>query len=251
LAERGAVLLVCGANHTPAALLWSVDAHHRQAALLDAQLAATRPKGKRLWQQLVQAKVARQADVLSFRGAADAPVRALGPRVRSGDPDNIEAQAARLYWPRLMGPAFRRRRDGPGVNGMLNYGYTVLRAATARAVLAAGLNPALGLHHRAGHNAMRLVDDLMEPFRPFVDLRVVTLAEAGLDSVTPETKRLLAEVMYLDLPSPEGTSPLMVCIQRLANSLARIYDEGQTDMALPGDLPPEGWAGLARLPEAA
>ncbi len=247
LAERGAVLVACGTNHTPAAILWSVDGHHRQAARMDAQLAASRPTGKRLWAQLVRAKILRQADVLRATGAIDAPVRVLADRVRSGDPDNIEAQASRKYWPLLMGDDFRRRREESGTNALLNYGYTVLRSATARAVLASGLNPALGLHHRSGYNGMRLVDDLMEPFRPFIDLRVATLTEARHIEVDHTTKRTLVDTLYHDLPGPEGERPLMAWIQQLATSLALVYERQRKDIVLPGELPPDTWGVLRKL----
>ena len=112
-------------------------------------------------------------------------------QLHSGDPGNVEAQAARRYWPLLMGADFHRDRALPGVNALLNYGYTVLRAATARAVTAAGLHPSLGLHHRTRTDPFCLASDLMEPFRPVVDLIAVRLADAGVDDVTPEAKAAL------------------------------------------------------------
>ncbi len=251
LASRGVALVICGANHAPSAILWSVESHHRQAGRLDAQLAATRPMGKRLWAQIVRAKITRQADVLRATHTIDAPVRALARRVRSGDPDNVEAQAARKYWPLLMGEDFRRRRELAGTNALLNYGYTVLRAATARAVLAAGLYPALGLHHRSSQNPMRLVDDLMEPFRPLIDFRVAALIKNGQRPIDPQTKRLLAETLYHDLPGDEGERPVMAWIQHLATSLALLYEGQKKELTLPDPLPEKTWAMLRALPEAA
>ena len=119
----------------------------------------------------MRAKLQQQGAALEATGAPTAPLTMLARRVRSGDPDNLEAQGAQKYWRLLFGDDFRRDQQGAGLNGMLNYGYTVLRAATARAVVSAGLHPTLGIHHSNEGNAMRLVDDLMEPFRPMVDCK--------------------------------------------------------------------------------
>src|SRR5262249_34865000 len=162
-------LVISAANHNPIAFLWPLDAHHEQAGRMDAQLDASLPLKKRLWSQLVKAKLQQQAAVLEACGDSPALIAALIPKVRVGDPDNIEAQAARRYWSRVMGEEFTRDQDGDGINALLNYAYTILRSATARAVLAAGLHPSIGLHHSNRQNAMRLVDDLMEPFRPVMD----------------------------------------------------------------------------------
>src|SRR5690606_10653558 len=118
------------------------------------------PLRKRLWASFVKAKLQQQAAVLEAVGAPTAPLAYLVRKVKSGDPDNVEAQGARRYWGLLFGESFRRDRSADGANGLLNYGYTVMRAATARAVIAAGLHPSLGLHHSNDNNAMRLVDDL-------------------------------------------------------------------------------------------
>jgi CRISPR-associated protein Cas1 len=154
LAERGVPFVVPGANFAPAGLLWPVAGRHAQQRRMEAQLERTRPMEKRLWAQVVAAKVRRQGWALAkAREPAGAFVR-LARQVRSGDPDNIEAQAARRYWPRMMGAEFRRDAEAPGANALLNYGYAILRAATARAIAAAGLHPGLGIHHRHPHNTM-------------------------------------------------------------------------------------------------
>jgi len=161
---------------------------------------------------------------------------ALVTKVKSGDPENIEAQGAQRYWRLLFGDAFRRDQDGGGLNGLLNYGYTVLRAATARAVVAAGLHPSIGLHHSNDNNAMRLVDDVMEPFRPVIDLRVWHLRRNGDSEVTPETKRALVRTLYDDMQTDAGATPVMVCAQKLAVSLAQVYlgEREKLDLPLPG-----------------
>jgi len=194
LAERGAPFVLCGPNHNAVGMLLSIDGHFLQAKRLDAQIAASKPTHKRLWAEVVKAKLTQQAAALEAAGAPTAPLSALVNKVRSGDPDNLEAQGARRYWSLLFGDGFRRDQDGDGLNGLLNYGYTVLRAATARSVVAAGLHPTLSLFHRNEGNAMRLVDDVMEPFRPVIDLRVWQLNKKGENRVTPDTKRALVRM---------------------------------------------------------
>lgn len=233
LAEREAAFVVCGSNHAPAAILWPVEAHHQQSARMDAQLAAGKPLNKRLWQQIVRAKLTQQAAALEAVGEPPGLLTALVSKVRSGDPDNIEAQGARRYWTRLMGEDFRRDRDAGGANGMLNYGYTVLRSATARAVFSAGLHPGLGLAHRQAGNAMRLVDDLMEPLRPIVDICVAGLLHAGESDVAANSKRTLAKLMYRDIRTAQGTTAIMGSLFYTAQSLARVYEAQDNSLSLP------------------
>lgn len=238
LAERNVPLVITAANHTPVAFLWPLDSHHGQSGRMDAQLDAGLPLKKRLWAQLVKGKLRQQAAVMEACGESAALITALLPKVRAGDPDNIEAQAARRYWSRVFGEDFRRDRDANGANALLNYGYTILRSATARAVLAAGLHPSLGLHHSNRQNPMRLVDDLMEPFRPVVDWRVLQLQRAGVQTVSPDAKRNLAKTMYLDLDTEAGRTPVMVCLQRLAGSLAQAYSGEREKLDLPFPIRP-------------
>lgn len=235
LAERKVPLVITASNHSPVAFLWPVDGHHEQAGRMDAQLDASLPLKKRLWSQVVKAKLQQQAAVMEACGESAALITALIPKLRVGDPDNIEAQAARRYWSRVMGEGFTRNQDGEGINALLNYGYTILRSATARAVLAAGLHPSLGLHHSNRQNPMRLVDDLMEPYRPVMDWRVRELHGQGTSSVTPEAKRQLAHTLYLDMDTDTGRTPLMVCVQKLATSLAQAFagERDKLEFALP------------------
>lgn len=243
LAERGTPFVLCGANHRPAGLLWPVDGHHRQAARMDAQLRASQPLRKRLWKQVVQAKIGMQAAVIGLYGGPEPPLRRLAGKVRSGDPSNIEGQAARLYWSLLLGMAFRRDREAQGINAMLNYGYTVLRAIVARQLMAAGLHPGIPLHHANEGNAMRLVDDLMEPFRPLVDAWVRRRAETGSLDLDANNRRALALLGTRSLLTSRGVSPVSVVVQRLAVSLAQVYES--PDIRL--ELPDTGQAALAAL----
>jgi len=233
LAERNVPFVFTGPNHMPVGFLWPADGHHQQAGRIADQAYAPRPVKKRLWARLVAAKIAGQGQALRHLGKPAEGFPLLARQVRSGDPDNLEAQAARRYWPLLFGSDFRRDREAGGLNGMLNYGYAVLRAGTARAVMASGLHPSLGIGHVRRTNAFGLVDDLMEPFRPVVDLQVHRLAEAGARAVTPEVKRALAGLLITDLETPQGLTPVGVCLERLAYSFAACLAGETRDLNLP------------------
>lgn len=233
LADRGVPFIVPGANFSPAALLWPVEGHHAVSRRMAAQIDRTRQMEKRLWQQIVAAKIRRQGWALHQAGAASGAFARLARLVKPGDPENIEAQAARRYWPLLMGAEFRRDQDAPGANALLNYGYAVLRAAVARAVCAAGLHPGLGLFHRNPQNPMPLVDDLMEPFRPAVDDAVRRLLAEGVTDVTVAAKRRLVGLLWQDEATTAGTSPLATVILRTAQSLADSFLSGSAMLAFP------------------
>ena len=236
LAERGAPFVLCAANHNTVGMLLTLDGHHVQAKRIEAQIAASLPTHKRLWAAIVKSKLEQQAAALEATGAPTAPLTALVRKVRSGDPENIEGQGARRYWGLLFGSDFRRDQDDGGINALLNYGYTIIRSATARAVVAAGLHPSIGLHHSNDGNAMRLVDDLMEPFRLIIDLKVWQLQRVGESHITPDTKRALVRTLYDDMQSSAGATPVMVCMQKLAVSLAQVYlgERDKLELPLPG-----------------
>jgi len=233
LADRGALLVLCAANHQPRAMLWPLEGHHAQGARMRAQWRAKAPMIKQAWKQIVIAKVQMQAAALASTGESRATLDRLTREIQSGDTTNIEAQAARHYWPRMMGRDFRRDTARPDINALLNYGYTVLRATTSRAIVAAGLHPTIGLHHSNRCNAFALSDDLMEPFRPFVDCTARNFAAKHGPEVTPEAKQALAGLIALDLPLPDATSPISIALNRLATSLAFSFERGTLDLALP------------------
>ncbi len=233
LAMRGVTVVLCGSNYLPVAWLWPLEGHHMQTLRMRHQLEASLPLRKRLWQGMVKAKIIQQHQVLAMLERPDGGLQSLARRVRSGDPDNVESQAARRYWRLLFGSAFRRERFGSMPNPFLNYGYTVLRAAVAREVVSAGLHPSLGVHHHNRNNAMCLADDLMEPFRPFLDYIVAGLIAEGSREVNPETKRALAGILVMDMVTDRGTTPLGTCIQRAAQSLARSFESGTVSLTLP------------------
>ena len=236
LAERGAPFVLCAANHNAVGMLLPIEGNFEQSHRIEAQIAAGKPTQKRLWAGIVRSKLEQQASALEAAGAPTAPLTALAVKVRSGDPENLEAQGARRYWTLLFGTDFRRDQNAPGINALLNYGYTILRATTARAVIAAGLHPSIGLHHSNDNNAMRLVDDLMEPFRPVIDLRVWQLKRDNELNVSPDTKRVMVRTLYDDMQTEVGASPVMVCVQKLATSLAQVYlgQRDKLDLPLPG-----------------
>lgn len=234
LSERAVPVVVCDASHAPVACVWPLEGHHAQAARMRAQIAAPRPLTKQAWRQIVVGKVRMQGEVLAFAGLEGGAFEMLARKVRSGDPQNVEAQAARRYWKVLFGPGFGRDREAGGTNAMLNYGYAVLRAIVSRAICAAGLHPTLGVFHSNRTNAFALADDLMEPFRPIVDLNVRRLAAAGCTEVSPEVKRELAKLSAVDLVMPaEIVSPLGIAVQRLVQSLAAAYETRAVQLVLP------------------
>ncbi|MFM7344671.1 MAG: type II CRISPR-associated endonuclease Cas1 [Tagaea sp.] len=237
LCELGAALVICAPNFRPVGWVWPMAGHHLQAGRMRVQSNASEPLKKRVWQVLVRAKIQRQQATLEAEGKPAGGFGLLARSVRSGDPENIEAQAARRYWPLLMGPEFRRDTEGGGTNALLNYGYAVLRAATARAVAGGGLHPSLGVHHANAENAFCLVDDLMEPFRPVVDRIAAGLVAEGTASLTPAAKAKLAGVVATDLLTEAGRTPVATCIERLVSSLVRAFESGDAELALP--LP--GW----------
>lgn len=233
LAARGASFVLCGANFAPVSWLVPMVGHHAQGERLRAQAAASLPLRKRLWQAMVRYKLLWQAAALDATGEHSQPLRVLAAKVRSGDPSNTEAQGAKRYWKLMFGDRFIRDPDLPGRNAWLNYGYAVMRSATARAVAGAGLHPGLGIHHSSHKNPMPLADDLMEPWRPVVDTCVKLLGQQPQAELTPATKRKLVQLLYIDIESDRGTTPLMTCIQREASSLAEIFLGERHDMELP------------------
>jgi len=222
LAENNVAVVISGANHHPAGLLAPFEGHTLQGEAIIAQAAASEAVRGRLWREVVKAKIIAQAALLEVFGAEAGALRELASRVKSGDPENLEAQAAQRYWRHAMGDGFRRSREGAPPNNLLNYGYTVLRAATARAVCGAGLSPSLGIHHRNRYNAFALADDLMEPLRPAVDLEVRGLWNRGADDLDKQSRATLIEVLGKPVVWKNEKSPLMVAMQRYAASVREV-----------------------------
>lgn len=232
LAEQNVPVTILGPNFVPVAVVLPLNGHGEQAYRMADQAAASKPLRKQIWASLVRHKIAAQAAALDRLGLPSERLLRLVAAVHSGDPKNCEAQAAQAYWPLLLGKSFRRDSGQAGANAMLNYGYAVLRAATARAIVSAGLHPSLSVHHRSGGDALALADDLMEPFRPTIDLTVHTLLETGIDRVE-EGRAALVETLSAHFSTDQGSSPLSQVLLRLAQSLAGSFASGKSGLVFP------------------
>jgi CRISP-associated protein Cas1 len=235
LAESDAALVVCGRDHLPAAVLLPLSDHTQVVWRLSDQLAATRPVRKRLWKQIIIGKIRAQAANLEADSPARSKLLDYARQVRSGDPNNLEAQAARVYWVNYLPDeaVFRRDADADGLNAMLNYGYAVVRAAIARAIVAAGMLPALGLHHRNRSNNFCLADDLIEPLRPLVDDRARELYRQGARGIDPESKAGLLKLLAEDVAFAGETGPLLVNLHRYVTSLWKCYRGEEKRLSIP------------------
>lgn len=228
LASCGATVVLCGRDHLPSAVVMPMADHTQVVWRIGEQLAARRPLRKQLWRQIVRAKIRGQAANLPPHTAARTKLTALAAEVKSGDATNVEAYAAKVYWQHwLAEEEFRRDADLPGTNAFLNYGYAVMRAAVARAIVAAGLLPALGLHHRNRSNAFCLADDLVEPLRPLVDDRVRDLRRRGYEELSQEAKAEMLNLLADEVRMGDESGPLMVNIHRMAASLVKCF-QGRT-----------------------
>ncbi len=237
LMENGATTVICDKTHHPVGLLLPVSGHSLHALRLRQQIDAPVPVRKRTWQSIVKAKIRNQADVLRDLGMDDAFVRRRVAKVLSFDSTNQEGVAASAYWKLMLAPfGVRRDPDGEFPNNVLNYGYAVLRACVARALVASGLHPALGLKHSNRGNPFALADDVMEPYRPFVDRLVIPLAlEVGdTPTLTPQLKRDILQVLVVDTFWPEGRRPLLNAVQLSTASVAQTFAGERDAPSFPG-----------------
>lgn len=232
-ATSGAAVLFCGPNHHPAGLLLPIAGNQLHTERVRAQAIVKKPVHKRLWQQVISSKLTMQAAQLKSGSPEKKRLEVLSQTVKSGDTENSEGQGARIYWKALFGNNFRRLREGSPPNNFLNYGYMVLRAAVARAICTSGLHPALGIHHHHRNNPFCLADDLMEPYRPYVDARVITLWKEKKKEMDKECKRYLLELLTDTIKLQDETGPLMVALQKTTGSLVRCYLNGEQKLNLP------------------
>ncbi|MGP1346378.1 MAG: type II CRISPR-associated endonuclease Cas1 [Phycisphaerales bacterium] len=230
--RHGGSVVVCDDGHTPVGMMLPLGANALQTQRIRAQLDASLPLRKRLWKGIVQDKIRAQAHTLELHAGTDAGLRALASRVQSGDRQNAESTAAQRYWPLLFGdPMFRRRREAPDQNRLLNYGYAVVRAAVGRAICAAGLHASVALHHRHRENAWALADDLIEPYRTLVDDEVAEIVGSfgGDVALDPVIKRRLIGVLHERIWGGPGESRTALdWIGRTAASLAAAF-AGEAD----------------------
>lgn len=237
LVEFDAALVVCGRNHLPTGILLPLSNHTEVIWRIHDQLAVSKPTQKQLWKQLVQAKIRAQLANLPSDSPERKRLLVMIGQVRSGDTSNCEAQAAKIYWNAWLPKdiAFRRDPDGcDPINAMLNYGYSVLRASVARALVGAGLLPMLGLHHRNRSNAFCLADDLVEPLRPIIDRIVRDLyVSQNRRELNQATKAGLLGVLTQSVRVEDECGPLMVALHRMVASLVRCYQGESTRLTIP------------------
>jgi CRISPR-associated protein Cas1 len=240
LAAAGAIFVACNEKHLPAAMLLPLVSHSTQTERFAKQAALPLPTRKRLWQQIVRAKLLAQGRLLEERTGRDWGLRLMAGRVRSGDAGNLESQAARAYWQALFSENFRRDPEGEGVNALLNYGYAVVRAIVTRALCGAGLHPSFGVHHHNRYDAFCLADDLMEPFRPLVDRVVAKLRDERGSEVTvdKDSKRAILEGLLGRFTANQESRTLFDWASRAACSLAAVI-EGREEKLNLSDLTPD------------
>lgn len=214
-------------------MLQPLDANTTQAESIKSQLAVSDPMKKQVWKQIIEAKIKNQSLLLTKLGLNGAALKPLYMALRSGDTDNREGIAAKAYWNLLFGGNFKREREGPVPNAMLNYGYSILRAATARALLGSGLLPNLGVFHKSRYNAFPLADDVMEPYRPYVDEIVYQLYRDGHHEVNKTTKELILRVLNCDVKIGSKTKPLQVALTFTSASLMKYYSLEAKKLTLP------------------
>ncbi|MEZ5195928.1 MAG: type II CRISPR-associated endonuclease Cas1 [Bacteroidales bacterium] len=235
LIDNNSAVLFCDQKHLPAGLMLPMAQHHAFTEKMYFQLESSLPLKKNLWQQTIMAKIRNQGAVLESYGVDSEKMLYWARSVRSGDPDNYEARAAAYYWDNLFAEVeqFRRYRFGEPPNNLLNYGYAILRAIVARSLVASGMMPAVGIHHRNKYNPYCLADDVMEPFRPYVDVIVLSIMETeeDIEELTPDIKRKLLAIASIDVEIGNKTSPLMVGMQRTTASLMKCF-EGQAKKLL-------------------
>jgi CRISP-associated protein Cas1 len=237
LIERNVALISCDEKHLPVGLMLPLDGNTIQTERFRLQIDASEPLKKNLWAQTVKAKIENQAKVLQLAGIDDKRLLALVPQIQSGDPDNIEGRAASVYWKLLFEELpFVRDRFGLMPNAHLNYGYAILRAIVARALVGSGLLPTLGIHHSNKYNAYCLADDIMEPYRPFCDLIVYQMVkneEITNDDLSKEHKAKLLSIATVDVMIDGKKSPLMVGLPRTSNSLFECFDGSRRKIIYP------------------
>ena len=238
LLDNNVAVITCDNSRMPSGLMLPLSANTTQSERFRHQIEASQPLKKQLWQQTIQAKIWNQASVLySQRGLDCGNMDAWAKQVKSGDSDNLEGRAAAYYWQNLFGniKGFRRDREGIPPNNLLNYGYAILRAVVARSLVGSGLLPTLGIHHHNRYNAYCLADDIMEPYRPYVDRLVAEIVDSGVDisDLNKELKSKLLSIPVLDVVIGGRRSPLMIGVGMTTASLYKCYSGELRKIAYP------------------
>lgn len=233
LADNNAAVIVCSDKMMPNAMLLNLDSNSVQGERYRDQINASEPLKKNLWKQTVEAKIRNQAALLDKLDKDGGQLKPYWQNVKSGDTDNREGIAAKIYWDALFGDDFTRCRIGATPNEMLNYGYTVLRAAVARSLMGSGLFPAFGIYHRNRYNAFPLADDIMEPYRPYVDEIVFDMYANGEQELNKEVKAELLKLLYVDTVFDKVTRPLELGLSLTTASLAKCFSGEQKKLLYP------------------
>ena len=234
LADNNVSVIFCDDKQMPKSMLMTLEGNTTLQESYRYQIDASEPTKKRLWKQLVETKVRNQAELLNNVGQDGDVLKPYYMNVKSGDSDNREGAAARIYWSMLFGKTFKRSREGEPPNMMLNYGYAILRAAVARALVSSGLYPAFGIFHRNRYNAFPLADDVMEPYRPFVDEIVYRLyMDAAMEELTNYVKSELLKVLFADVRMGKMNRPLEVALSMTTASFLKVYKGEETKLVLP------------------
>lgn len=233
LASNNVGVIICDSKGLPSVMANPLFSNTLQGQRYRLQLEASLPSKKIIWQQIIIAKIRNQSELLNQLGKDGSLLKPYYNNVKSGDSDNREGVAAKIYWSKLFGERFIRSRYGFPPNNLLNYGYSVLRAATARAIVGAGLLPALGIYHHNRSNAFPLADDFMEPFRPFVDKIVFNLVENGIELLDKESKSKLINVLYCDTMVGSKLHPLSVALEMLCTSAVKIMANDTKTLKVP------------------
>ncbi len=235
LAEKGCITILCGKNYAPQSMVLPVYSHYHFAKIIKNQIDASLPLKKRIWQQIVIQKIKNQALALKLCKKEESVqlIEKIASMVKSGDSENREAYAARMYWKALFGKDFTRDKDLPGVNSFLNYGYAIMRSAMARAVCSNGLLPSLGIHHDNNLNQFALADDLFEIYRPIIDCVVFSLFSDEPSELTPELKNNLPNVLWTTVHQTEGDSPAFQSMQYMAASYVHALEDKKAAIDIP------------------
>jgi CRISPR-associated protein Cas1 len=237
LLENNVAIITSNEKYMPVGLMLNLNGHTLQRRYFENQIKAKEPLKKQLWQHTIKCKIKNQSNILKGQGKGYNYLLELSAKVKSGDSQNLEATAASFYWKSLFMEwgKFSRDSEGASPNHLLNYGYSILRAIVARSLVGSGLLPTLGIFHKNQYNAYCLADDIMEPYRPYIDHIVYHLcAQYGFDlDMTTNIKVKLLEIATIDTIIAGNKSPLLIAIQRTTASLARSFESGVCELIYP------------------
>lgn len=235
LTRNNAAVIFCNEKHMPYSMNLPLEGNIIQDQLFSLQINADEPLKKNIWKQLIKSKIQNQGKVLQKQGIDSSRFTKMSGEVKSGDPNNLEGQAAKLYWDLLVGVDWLRGRFGEYPNSHFNYGYSILRAATARALVGSGLLPTFGIHHHNKYNAYALADDIMEPYRPFVDDEVINYTKQfpQEQEITTNFKKTIMNLLIRDVEINKVTRPLSIALTYTTASLSKVFSGKSKKIELP------------------